>query len=307
LCEFALAQDGNADVRDSIDRYVAAFNQGDLQTLADCWTEDALWSHADGTKTVGRDSIRAKLEQGLAGKGVLGISDSSIRMVANNVAVEEGIASLTLDGEVVGTERYEATHVATDRGWKIANLRDLPSTEAATSNNPNLAPLAWLEGEWEDESGTSNVVTRFQWARGNAFLIHHFSAEFPDQEPLEGVQVIGWDPVSEVIRSWLFDSDGTFGSGVWEFDGEQWLVRSEMVLPDGRIAKSANIYTPQDGNSFLWKSVGRTVGGELLPNIENLRIVRKMDSSVVDRSVSGEGVPPLGSTTEEQSSETGGN
>ena len=43
---------------------------------------------------------------------------------------------------------------------------------------------------------------------------------------MEGVEVIGWDPAEKVYRSWVFDSQGGFGSAVWtEGEGDKWIRR----------------------------------------------------------------------------------
>ena len=36
-----------------------------------------------------------------------------------------------------------------------------------------------------------------------------------------------------------------------------------------------NVIKPVDQNSFTWQTVERTVGGELLPNIDEVLIVRE--------------------------------
>ena len=92
---------------------------------------------------------------------------------------------------------------------------------------------------------------------------------------MEGTQVIGWDPVEKTIRSWMFDSDGGFGQGVWTRKGDNWVVKFSQVLADGREASSINVYKCVDENTYTWKSVGREVGGEQLPNIEEIKVARK--------------------------------
>jgi hypothetical protein len=90
----------------------------------------------------------------------------------------------------------------------------------------------------------------------------------------EGSMVIGWDPSVNAIRSWMFDSDGGFGTGVWSQEETRWTIRTLNVLPDGRRGASTNIYEVLDGDSFQFKSIGRVVGGELLPSVGPVKIVR---------------------------------
>ena len=100
-------------------------------------------------------------------------------------------------------------------------------------------------------------------------------------DDLEGTQVIGWDPAAGTIRSWMFDSDGGFGEGAWSKKGNSWVVKFHQVLPDGRKASATNIYTIVDDNTVTWKSVGREVDGQFLPNVDEVTMVRKTASEPV--------------------------
>jgi hypothetical protein len=56
------------------------------------------------------------------------------------------------------------------------------------------------------------------------------------------------------------------------------VVKFSQVLPDGRKASATNIYTLVDANTCTWKSIGRNVDGEFLPNIDEVKLVRKTAS-----------------------------
>lgn len=127
--------------------------------------------------------------------------------------------------------------------------------------------------------------------RGDAEAVaNHWSADaeyvLPDGERVQGrdairrvfEQALADDEraqIAGVIRSRLFDSDGGFGEGVWTREGDRWVVAFRQTLPDGREAKATNIYTLVDENTFKWHSIGRTVDGEPLPNVDDVTIVRK--------------------------------
>jgi hypothetical protein len=89
------------------------------------------------------------------------------------------------------------------------------------------------------------------------------------------LQVIGWDPAAKAIRSWTFDAQGTFSEATWEHRGGRWFIRNRGVLPDGRTATMINVMKPVDDNSFTWQTIERTADGELLPNIDEVVIVRE--------------------------------
>ncbi len=144
---------------------------------------------------------------------------------------------------------------------------------AAPPQTP-LAQLQWLVGDWVDQGDGATVRTRCRWAHRRHFLWQSFTVETANEDVLEGVQVIAWDPVRQQIRSWTFDSEGGFGEGTWRHDGDHWNVRAAHTLASGGRASAINVYTPLDENSFRWKSINREIEGELQPNIPEATVVR---------------------------------
>jgi hypothetical protein len=165
--------------------------------------------------------------------------------------------------------------------WKLASVRetDVPDVPAAS---PQLQDLAWLVGQWGDQSPDAEIAANVTWTKNKTFLSYTFKASAAGMDDLEGTQVIGWDPAAGTIRSWMFDSDGGFGEGIWTKKGNCWIVKFNQVLPDGRKASATNIYTLIDANMFTWKSIGRKVGHNFLPNVEEVKIVRKTASTAAN-------------------------
>ena len=89
------------------------------------------------------------------------------------------------------------------------------------------------------------------------------------------MQIIGWDPAAKQIRSWVFDSDGGFGMGTWTKKDNRWSVQKSGVLPDGRRSSAVNIFTQLDDSTMTLQSVNRMVDGELLPNIDEVKITKE--------------------------------
>ena len=56
-------------------------------------------------------------------------------------------------------------------------------------------------------------------------------------------QRIGWDPLTKQIKSWVFDSEGGYGDALWTRKGNQWVIKSTGVLPDGRTASATHVLT----------------------------------------------------------------
>jgi hypothetical protein len=96
-----------------------------------------------------------------------------------------------------------------------------------------------------------------------------------DRIDMSGMQIIGWDASAKTIRSWAFDSDGGFTEATWAYKQDRWFVRNKGILADGRSASGVNVIKPLNADSFTWQTIERTAGGELLPNVDEVRIVRK--------------------------------
>ena len=74
---------------------------------------------------------------------------------------------------------------------------------------------------------------------------------------------------------WRFDSDGGFAEATWTCKKDRWFIQNKGILADGRKASMVNVIKQVDQNSFTWQTVERTAGGELLPNIDEVLIVRE--------------------------------
>ena len=117
--------------------------------------------------------------------------------------------------------------------------------------------------------------TTCRWAEGHAFLQRSFQVRIRGRAEMSGTQLIGWDPRLKQVRSWVFDSDGGFSESHWSRDGERWVIKSSGVVKDGRAASATNILTRVNRDTIRWTSVDRTLGSEVLPDAEEITLVRK--------------------------------
>jgi hypothetical protein len=154
-------------------------------------------------------------------------------------------------------------------------LKSLHEAEKAPSHYEQLKELEWLIGEWVDTDEGASVRTTCRWTKNRNFITRSFAVSIGEITGLEGTQVIGWDPAEKVIRSWLFDSDGGFGVGVWSGKDNRWTIRALRVLPDGRKGSAVNVLRRVDEDTFTWESTGREVDGEVLPNVGPVTVSRK--------------------------------
>ena len=262
-------------IRAAVDSYVAAYNRGDPKAVASHWSESGEWISPSGQRFQGRPAIEKEMESLFAeNKGVrIECVSPSVRLISPDVAMEEGTVRVIRPGEGPSESTYLAIHVKKDGQWKMDSVRetDVPEVPAVTSP---LQDLAWLVGEWGDQSPDAEIAAKITWTKNKTFLSYAFKASAPGMDDLEGNLVIGWDPAAGTIRSWMFDSDGGFGEGTWTKKGNSWIVKFSQIVPDGRKASATNIYTLIDENTFTWKSIGRKVGEEFLPNVEEVKIVR---------------------------------
>ena len=263
--------------RSGAESYVQAFNQGDAERLASHWAEDAEYILPSGEHLKGRDKIEQAFKKFFSdNKGIqIQVAIAEISFPRSNEAVEEGSALVSRPGEKPKELTYEVRYVKRKAAWKIAHVEETFSTP---SNYEHLKELEWLTGEWVDDSENVDVETLAQWTKHKNFITLSFRVQFEGRPALEGTQLIGWDPTVKSIKSWVFDSLGGFGQGVWSRDGSRWTVRTTSVLINGEKASAINIYTYLDENTFTFSSIGREINGEPQPNIEEIRVVRKQIS-----------------------------
>ncbi len=263
-------------IRATIGSYVAAYNRGDAKAVASHWSESGEWISPSGQRFQGKRAIEKEMQTLFTEeKGMrIEVVNPSIRMVSPDVAIEEGTVRVIHPSEPPSESTYLAVDVKERGQWKLNTVREteVPETPAAS---PQLQELAWLVGDWVDDSPGVDDTATVSWTKNKTFLTYAFKVSGPGMDDLEGTQVIGWDPAAGTIRSWMFDSDGGFGEGTWLKKDNSWIVKFNQTLPDGRKASAISVYTPVDGNTFTWKSIGRKLDGEFLPNLDEIKMVRK--------------------------------
>ena len=264
-----------AAIRGAAETYQKAYNDRDAAKLAKHFTKDA--ELATGQEILrGREAIEkdysSLFESGEVPK--LALEQVQIDVISPAVAIETGVAILTRDAETQSVP-YRAVHVKTDSGWLLDRVQDEPAVEAPPSNYDKLKVIEWLVGSWVLETENSSTTLSCRWTPNRNFLVQSYSVVGDAGVQLEGTQVIGWDPSRNRLRSWLFDSDGGFGSGAWTGEGDNWTVKTLQVVPSGEEASSTNMYRKVDDDTIEFSSIGRQVGGKLLKNIAAAKFVRQ--------------------------------
>lgn len=271
-----------ATIRAAVESYVDAFNAGDAKRVAAHWSENGVYVRRDtGEKAAGRAAIQSMHEQLFARqKGIkLKLAVDSLRLITSDVAVEDGTAWVTSPGEDEELTTYSAIHVRGKGGWKLDSVRETAAPGEAESAPPQaqeqLKQLEWMLGKWIDASDDATVEYSANYAKGNNYIVRLFKVSAPGVNDLEGTQIIGWDAAAGVLRSWVFDAEGGFSQGTMSRKGSRWFVKSTGYTADGKTTSALGSFRQIDENTLGWQMTEREVGGEELPDVPEVKIVRK--------------------------------
>jgi len=280
-----------AAVRASVAGYVEAFNRKDLAAVTEMWTEQAVHTDREtGVRTAGREQISLDLKTAFESRPELTLSGSIdlVRLITADVAAISGETLLSEPNSSAARSNFSAVLVRRDGKWLIDTMEETPVPTPPTSRDA-LRKLEWLVGEWNDASADDpdvNVSTTFHWAADEAFLLRSFAVTRQDGTLSQGTQVIGWDPRTAQIRSWTFNSDGSFGDGEWTEIDEQWSIKSSQTLADGRAASGTYLLKRVDDNSLTLQLVGHEIEGEPQPATPAITVVRVAESAAADATES---------------------
>ena len=290
-----IAADSSADeaaIRANAEKFVEAYNRRDSKSMAAMWSPEAVYMDpTTGEGVVGREAIAKQFDYAFAGAddAKLAVTVDSIDFVSPNVAIEKGIAEVTYKDFDPEKTDYTAVHIKRDGQWFIDRVSEVEAPAPPPSNYEHLKELEWMVGSWIDEDEHATIQTDCEWTKNRNFLTRSFAVVAGDQIDMSGMQIIGWDPIAKQIRSWVFDSDGTFAEGTWTRKDNRWLIQQSGTLPEGKKSSALNIITYVDDASCTWQSVNRELDGEMLPNVEEVLIVRKP----ADIELSAEIIAPI--------------
>jgi len=266
------AQDGEAGVKAAVTAYAAAFNTGNADRFAQFWATDADYTTNAGEHYRGRDAIQSLMAaeaEGLKGTK-LEITDVAVRMLKPDVALQDGVLQFTNPDGLVDRSRYSAVWSKNGKEWQLASVRDLgplPTVEAPEERVNPLSQLDALTGEWSAADDAAKVELKADWKLGRNFLEFQYLVTPKAGEPFTVLQLIGWDPIDETVRSWFFDSAGGHGSGIWDKTETGWSVLSSGATPGGQIGGGVYDYS-LNGKTMTLKITSREVAGQPLPDTE---------------------------------------
>lgn len=261
-------------IRDSTQAYQEAYNKQDAGKLSTLWASDAVYFNpVTGESAEGREAIEKLFKEKFAQskKRNLVVTVKNIEFPSADEAIENGVMKLVVDDQPVQQAAYQLEYIKENGKWLVNAINEIEMQEAP-SHFEQLKDLAWLIGKWKDDDSNVEILFDNHWDKNKNFITQHFKMQIYGQDDIEGKQIIAWDPVKGLIRSWVFDSDGGFGEGTWEKSDGSWYETMQYSLSDGRVASSENIYTPIDDHSYTFASVEREVDGEILPDMNPVTV-----------------------------------
>ncbi|MCR4412749.1 MAG: hypothetical protein NUV77_10030 [Thermoguttaceae bacterium] len=117
------------------------------------------------------------------------------------------------------------------------------------------------------EKGTKVWAPRtHKWLLNKNALIVNASVRIAGKPPLDGVELIGWDPKEGKIVSGGFTSAGFYSHGVWTVDGKTATIRSQGVEADGTETSATILVRVTDRGTMVWKLTRQMRGGKELPD-----------------------------------------
>ena len=263
-------------IRAQVDAFVKAFNAGDAKAAAAFYTSDAQMIDPTGEVADGRPAIEEEYRALFSENPGLTIEIRSelLKMLTPDAAIEDGVSRVVHkdDGASV-VNRYTAVHVKRDGRWLTAQVRETPGV--TPSAHEQLQTLAWLVGDWVDEASDSKARSVIRWSSDKNFLLHDFTITSAGHTVLTGTQRIGWDPHAGQIKSWVFDSEGGNGEGLWARMGNTWVVKATAVLQDGRKSTATHFISREGPDSCRWRTTDRTLGSDVVVGNDDFVMVRK--------------------------------
>lgn len=259
-------------IRETHKKLLEAYCADDAKAVAALFSEEGEYVNAADELFQGREDIQSTLAEFMEDHPGCSVDSqiTAMRFLGPSLALVNGTFTVkhTSDTEhaedtgPVTRSRFNAVYSKNADKWQIASIRDQAPSKVKTSHEDQLAALEFLHGEWIDQDHHSSVSFNCKPIDGGKFLLREFSLSVGNREVLSGSQRIGWDPLSDRIRTWIFDSEGGFAEGVWQQEGDnRWIVQAAGVTAEGKVATGTSVYELVDDHTMTWQSVDHEVDG----------------------------------------------
>jgi Protein of unknown function (DUF1579) len=145
-----------------------------------------------------------------------------------------------------------------------------------TEPGPEIRRLELLIGRWINEGhlvdeavqpGSKIVASDvYEWAPGGFFVIHPAYGRIGEVD-VGGVEVIGYDPSTQIYWSQFFDSQGDASTSELTLDGEHWIWQGETTRCTSEFSA--------DGKTQTAHHERRNEDGSWVPSMEV--VLRKVE------------------------------
>lgn len=239
---------------------ILAFHNRDAASIAASWTEDGEFIRNDGESIRGRAEIQAgyaEFFETLKGNPKLEIQSDGARFLSAVMAVTDATLRLRNDnGAILASGRQAIVAVREGGSWKVAMIREC---DRDIGVDMGLRELEWLIGTWKAVTTDREVTITYAWDENRAFIRGNFKVKEGAKVIESGTEMIGNDHGAGAIRSWVFQSDGGFGRGVWTREGNKWSVDVQGIRADGSRLAANLIYVQVDRDTVTWQAVNQAL------------------------------------------------
>lgn len=263
-------------IRAGAQAFVAAFNKQDAKAIAALWAAHGEYVDDSGRKYSGREAIEDGYARFFADnpKAQIRLVIDSLKLLSDDAAIEDGRAFVEpAPPGAPGISKYLVVHVKVDGKWRMSTVRD--TWIETPSGYANVADLEWLIGTWTAEEHGAKTVSVCRWVANKSFVERTYTVTQADGTKTSGVQLVGWNPQEGRVQSWNFSSDGGHAVGLWSPHTGGWTAEIRGMTGDGTPTTSVNTLTRLDDNAYVWQSLQRTLGGQQLPDTDEVVIKRQ--------------------------------
>jgi uncharacterized protein (TIGR02246 family) len=267
------------EIRAAAKKFVEQFNRGAASEVASHWTGDGDYVNEYGQRYVGREAIEKEYENFFQQypHATMAITVDSVRLLGPETAIEDGHSTLEIWPNPPIFGRYTAVHVKRQGEWRMASVRDM--SVAAALQEGQMADLAWLVGHWKAEHEGVLLEVVYRPIANRHFLERSYQVSKAGKVVESGTQMMGMNPLSQQINSWIFSSDGGHAVGIWSSSQRGWRIETTGVMPDGSITTSINYLSHPSDDTLVWESTGRQVGDQPLPDEKKVVLKRQQPQS----------------------------
>lgn len=262
-----------AGIKRITEEYAKAFNARNAKAAALLWTEDGEYIGVDGEIIRGRPAIEKSLTDEFKAhpKASIDVKVESVRVIGRQTALVEGTVTFKTPSQSTAEEtHYSALQVLEEGQWRAASVREwLPNPDIGAV----MKYLDWLVGEWTAQGSAGKISITYAWDENQTYLIGKYSITKDEKKVSSGTQVFARNPTGG-MRSWMFDSTGTFNSAVWEREGKRWVEQTNGMLPDGTEINAVNVLIPLGKDAFSWQTTEHSADGVPLPSPAPIKVTR---------------------------------